>query len=115
MIRRTALLRRTELRSRTCLKPSRGTVIPAHVRNYVYARDGMRCVGPSVGMPEACDGWLELDHVRASGGVGMKSPSTAANLLLLCSGTHHPLKTREANRWRPVLVAYLSRVEGPAT
>ena len=113
-MKRTALLRRSELRSKTRLKPSRGTVIPSHVRNYVYARDGV-CVGPLVGMPGACDGWLELDHVRASGGVGMKSASTAANLLLLCGRIHHPLKTREANRWRSALVAYLERVEGTAT
>lgn len=111
MMRKARLLRRSELKSKARLKPSKGTVIPPHVRAYVYARDNMRCVGPIVGMPGACGGWLELDHVRASGGIGMKSPSTADNLLILCGLIHHPLKTREAKQWRPSLIAYLEIVE----
>lgn len=67
----------------------------------------IRRVGPRVGMPGPCFGGLELDHVRA-GGVGMKSPSWAWNLVALCS-THHLEKTNNGRKWRPVLIEYLER------
>lgn len=88
-------------------KKSRGTVIPSLVREQVYARD-MGCLGPRVGMPEQCFGRIELDHVRASHGIGMKSESTLENLASLCS-THHRIKTDNGRTWRPVLVGWLER------
>ena len=94
------------LRRYSPLKPSAGTRIPDEVRRQVILRDG-GCVGPRVGMPTDCVGGIELDHVRASEGLGMKSPSTADNLVSLC-GTCHRLKTLEGRRWRPRLIGYLA-------
>lgn len=91
------------------MKASRGTVIPADVRKAVEYRDRL-CVGYVVGMPGECAGSYELDHVRASGGLGMKSSSTISNLVRMC-GVHHRVKTESGRQWRPVLVAY---IEGQA-
>jgi hypothetical protein len=93
------------LRRRTELKPSRGTTIPDKVRARVNERD-RRCVGWVVGMPGLCAGQLELDHVRASGGLGLKSPSTVENLVRLCA-LHHEVKTLSGREWRPVLIGYI--------
>lgn len=89
------------------LKASRGTVIPSKVRAEVMARDN-GCIGPFVGMPGDCSIQIELDHVRASHGMGMKSVTEPGNLVALCS-EHHRIKTLEGRKWRPVLLAYLSR------
>lgn len=94
------------LRRYAPLKAGRGTVIPPELRLEVLARDN-GCVGPRVGMPGDCRGALELDHVRASHGMGMKSPTEASNLAVLC-GFHHQLRTLEGRKWRPVLLAYLA-------
>jgi hypothetical protein len=59
-------------------------------------------------MPDVCLGAVELDHVRASGGMGMKSRSTLDNAASLC-GRHHDLKTREGRTWRPLLLEYIDR------
>lgn len=100
---------------RSALRPSRGTTWPKDESDAIYARDKGRCIGPLAGMPGVCEGPVERDHVRASHGMGMKSPSVRTNGLLLCSNVHHPLKTREGRTWRPVLIAYLERFYGPAT
>ena len=94
------------LRRYAPLKPSSGTRIPDAVRRSVVLRDA-GCVGPRVGMPTDCVGGIELDHVRASGGMGIKSPSTAENCVSLC-GSHHRMKTLEGRRWRPRLLGYLN-------
>lgn len=94
------------LRRFTPLKPSRGTGIPAEVREFVGRRD-RRCVGWIVGLPGDCSGSLELDHVRASGGLGLKSRSTSDNLVRLC-GQHHRWKTEHGREVRPLLIAYLA-------
>jgi hypothetical protein len=57
-------------------------------------------------MPELCFGGLELDHVRASHGIGMKSETTVQNLVQLCA-SHHRIKTNDGRTWRPILVSYL--------
>jgi 5-methylcytosine-specific restriction endonuclease McrA len=88
---------------------SRGTVIPRDIRVIVVARD-RGCVGPRVGMLGECFGALELDHVRGSGALGRKSPTTEDNLVALCS-THHRTKTEAGRTWRPLLLAYLERTE----
>lgn len=72
------------------------------------------CIGPMVGMPGDCYGSLELDHVRASHGVGLKSATVPSNLVTLCGG-HHRLKTEAGRTWRPVLLAYLERLDDPHT
>lgn len=97
------------MRRYTTLKPSHGTVIPPRIRDEVTARD-RGCVGPQVGMPGDCFGSHELDHIRASGGIGMKSPSTAANLVRLCS-EHHRIKTENGREWRPKLIAWIEQRE----
>jgi 5-methylcytosine-specific restriction endonuclease McrA len=60
-----------------------------------------------------CDGPLDVDHVRASGGLGMKSPTHRTNMVVLCRH-HHRAKTEYGKTWRPLLLAYLERVEGRA-
>jgi 5-methylcytosine-specific restriction endonuclease McrA len=97
------------LRRYTPLKPSRGTVIPSALRAYIHARDN-GCVLRVV-MPEhQCLGGIEIDHVRASGGMGMKSPTEAWNLVSLC-GSAHLWKTDNGRTARPLLLDYLDRVE----
>lgn len=90
------------------MKPSRGTVVASNIREIVKRRDN-GCVGPRVGMDGECFGALELDHVRASHGIGMKSSSLPDNLITLCS-VHHRLKTDHGKTWRPVLIDYLGNV-----
>lgn len=99
------------MRRYAAIAPSRGTQIPATMRLLVLDRD-RGCVGPSVGMPGDCYGTLELDHVRASHGIGMKSRTAPDNLVTLCGG-HHRTKTEAGRTWRPVLLDYLSRIEDP--
>ena len=99
------------MRRYAAIAPSRGTQIPALMRLEVLDRD-RGCVGPSVGMAEPCTGSLELDHVRASHGIGMKSRTEPDNLVTLC-GLHHRAKTEAGRTWRPVLLAYLERIEDP--
>jgi hypothetical protein len=99
------------LRRYAPIKPSRGTTWPIDVRRAIEARDPW-CVGPLVGMPGECAGPPELDHVRASHAIGMKSRSTVDNGVRLC-GFHHRIKTNAGRTWRPALLDYLARVEDP--
>lgn len=94
------------LRRYAPMKPSRGTVIPADLRLAVLYRD-QGCVGFGR-FPTECQGGLELDHVRASGGMGMKSPTTLQNLVALC-GACHRYKTDNGRTARPILLDYLAR------
>lgn len=94
------------LRRYAPISPSRGTVIPPTLRIEVFTRDG-GCVGPRVGMGYPCVGALEPDHVRASHAMGMKSRTTADNLVSLCS-QHHRMKTEAGRTWRPRLLDYLA-------
>ncbi len=104
------LRRRTPLRARHQYVPPRPKdPIPRAVRIYVHARDG-GCVGRKVNLPTGCWGGLEIDHVRASGGMGMKSASTADNLVTLCALCHW-YKTDHGREVRPLLLDYLARVE----
>ncbi|MGA2513527.1 MAG: hypothetical protein ABSG37_07895 [Candidatus Limnocylindrales bacterium] len=75
----------------------------------MWARDG-GCVFAQLGVPHDCFGRPELDHVRASGGLGIRSSSTAGNLVLLCTWAHR-IKTLHGRRWRPVLLAWIERAE----
>jgi len=74
------------------------------------ARDKV-CIGLIAGFPDAHGGTLELDHVRASHGIGMKSSSTEDNLVLLCA-RHHLWKTENAREARPLLLRYLDNPGG---
>lgn len=89
---------------------SAGIRIPASMRLRVLRRDE-RAAGGCVGfgrLPGDCMGGLELDHVRASGGLGMKSTTCDCNLVALC-GAHHRHKTAHGRDDRPVLLDYLER------
>lgn len=90
------------------LAPSAGTRIPPTLRLRVLTRDG-GCVGFGR-FPVACAGALELDHVRASGGMGMKSRTTEDNLVSLC-GACHKHKTENGRTARPILLEYLSQFD----
>ena len=102
----------------------RDTPDEAREKAYVRARDRgcvARYIIPAnqrivpagvVSVPvDICEGHLDVDHVRASGGLGMKSPTHRSNLVVLCRW-HHKLKTEYGRTWRPLLLAYLERVEG---
>ena len=86
--------------------------VPATVRAHVRARD-RGCVFTRLGIPHLCLGTLELDHVRASGALGLRSRSTPDNLVLLCPAAHR-IKTLAGRRWRPVLLAWIERTERDA-
>lgn len=95
------------------MEPSRGTVIPPEVRAQVIRRD-VRCVCDRAWFPtavvQACSGPPEIDHVRASHGMGMKSETTPSNLVLL-SGSCHRWKTANGREARPLLLRYLASKE----
>lgn len=93
------------LRRYAPLKASHGTTWPDEVLARLRERD-RACVGYVIDMPGECYGALEPDHVRASGGLGMKSRSTLDNGALLCS-VHHRYKTEHGREWRPRLIAYI--------
>lgn len=103
------------LRRYAPMKPSAGTQIPTAIRIAVRARDRY-CVCDRAGFPKAvlsqCRASYtepELDHVRASGGMGMKSETSERNLVLL-SGWCHRWKTEHGREARMLLLAYLERV-----
>lgn len=96
------------LRRYAPMKASRGTVIPAALRLEVHLRDN-GCVGARLGWDGPHTSALELDHVRASGGLGMKSRTAADNLVALC-GECHRWKTANGRTARPQLLAYLEGV-----
>jgi hypothetical protein len=82
------------------------------VRVLVRERD-RGCVFTRLGIAHDCFGRPEIDHVRASGGLGLRSPSTPDNLVLLCPSAHFE-KTLHGRLWRPVLLAWIERVEREA-
>lgn len=95
------------------LRPSAGTTWPPEVRSAIRTRDRW-CVAVRANFPLSpnfpnCAGTLEVDHVRASGGLGLKSRSTLDNGVLLCS-RHHRWRTEHGREARPLLLAYLERV-----
>lgn len=77
---------------------------------YLQQRDG-RCVMAKIRADHVCDGPTEVDHVRASGGLSMRSPSTKDNCVRLCRYGHNA-KTAWGKVWRPLLLEYLLEVEG---
>jgi hypothetical protein len=79
------------------------------MRVRVLTRDN-GCVGFRLIPGVECLGALSLDHVRASGGVGLKSITCDCNLVSLCP-MHHLYKTENGRAVRPLLLAYLERFE----
>lgn len=90
------------MRRRGGLKPSQGTTWPRDVREHIATHQA-GCIGPLAGMLGRCDPGIELDHIRASHGMGMKSDSIATNGAHLCL-FHHDMKTRNGKTWRPRLI-----------
>lgn len=104
------------LRRYAPLSPSAGTQIPLSIRHAVIERDRV-CVCVAAGFPAEvqarCPGWpVELDHVRASHGIGMKSESVASNLVCLSAWCHR-WKTEHGREARPILLAYLAAASEP--
>jgi 5-methylcytosine-specific restriction endonuclease McrA len=93
-------------------KVKRDTDAERAEKAYVRARDNGCVASRAASLAERlhCDGPLDVDHVRASGGLGMKSPTHRTNLVVLCRH-HHRAKTEFGKVWRPLLLAYLERVE----
>jgi 5-methylcytosine-specific restriction endonuclease McrA len=87
------------------IEPSAGTTVPTSMRLAVIERD-QGCVGWKLMWPGDCLGQLELDHVRASHGIGMKSATEPDNLVSLCSA-HHRYKTEHGRATRPALLDYI--------
>lgn len=81
----------------------------AATRQAIRTRDG-GCLGPRAGLPGPCVGGLEIDHIRASHALGMKSESTRANGATLCWG-HHRYKTEHGRLARPSLIAVVDSLE----
>jgi 5-methylcytosine-specific restriction endonuclease McrA len=106
------MFRRSPLRRRQSAVRRWTDPIPPAVRTHVRERD-RGCVFARLGIPHDCFGQLELDHVRASGGLGLRSPSTPDNLVVLCPAAHFA-KTLHGRRWRPVLLAWIERAEREA-
>jgi hypothetical protein len=88
----------------------RDTAAEAAEKAYVRARDGDCVAWYATNGPMECQGPLEVDHVRASGALSKKSVTHRSNMVLLCHW-HHKLKTEYGRVWRPLLLAYLERVE----
>jgi 5-methylcytosine-specific restriction endonuclease McrA len=97
-------------------KVKRDTDAERAEKNYVRARDNgcvaRRSAATGNQFPTLdCEGPLDVDHVRASGGLGLKSPTHRTNMVVLCRH-HHRAKTEYGKVWRPLLIQYLERVEG---
>lgn len=99
------------LRRYAPMRQSRGTVIPASLRQQVLARDGYQCVVQAVGVDHVCSLGLELDHVRSSGALGKKSRTTLDNLVSTCA-VGHRLKTNDGRRIRPLLIDWIDARSG---
>lgn len=102
------------LRRYAPIKPSRGTTWPWLDARVITVRDAGRCVASTAGFPadvlERCQTVpVEKDHVRASGGIGMKSESRHWNGVLLCPPCHR-WKTENGKAARPLLLDYLAHV-----
>ena len=83
--------------------------IPDDVRAHVIERDG-GCLGPRIGMPNPCNGAVQLDHIITDG-FGIKCPPKPRLLASLCGLEHHPRKTNEARKWRPKLLKLVGELE----
>lgn len=81
------------------------TRIPDKMRHYVKHRDA-GCIAYLFMGRMDCGGPYDEDHVRASGGLGLKSVTCPCNLVVLCR-RHHREKTENGKTWRPRLLAYL--------
>lgn len=94
-MKRSALLRRTELRSRSYPKPWRRKPedrVTSDLANYIYARDNGTCLAPVLARKhgeeaDPCNGRLTIEHVHTEPMMGRRAPSDKWHTLLLC--LHH--------------------------
>lgn len=86
---------------------------PVDVKRAMDERDQRSCIGRVVGFPTTCMGGLERDHIRASGGIGIKSRSTLDNGVLLCAMCHY-WKGLHGKDARPLLIDYVDRMAAEA-
>ena len=117
-MKRAALLRRTELRSK---RRKSGDKVSPEDYAYVATRDMAvgGCVMAHLDRTHLCydafgnqirsDGVFEIDHVD-NGGTGRRGESERWNLVRFCPHAHR-IKTENARLWRPLLRDYLAQVE----
>lgn len=75
---------------------------------YLERRDG-RCAMAKIRADHICDGPSEIDHIRSSGGLGLRSPSIKANCVRLCRWAHLQ-KTYYGKTIRPLLLYYIEEM-----
>lgn len=85
--------------------------VTPELADYLWQRDGS-CAMRLLDATHVCNGPSEIDHILNSG-KGKRGPSTRRNTVRLCSLAHR-LKTEHARTYRPLLTAYLERVEPKA-
>ena len=102
-MKRTALLRRTELKAKR-----RTSDVPDWLFGYLVARD-KECKAPALGATDPCFGRLTIEHVKFESAIGKRAPSDKFHTLLLCLGHNTGWAllsaSKEAER------QYLSRVQ----
>ena len=100
------------------MKQSRGTEWPPEVKAEILRLDGHRCVCERAHFPPRvvgrCGGDLQVDHVRASHGTGMKSDSIVSNGATL-SAFCHRWKTEHGKEARPLLLDWIAIRDGGCT
>ena len=105
-MKRAALLRRTELRSKR-----RKSDVPDWLFGYLLARDG-GCKAPALGATDPCFGRLTIEHVKFESMVGKRAPSDKWHTLILCLSHNTGWALLSASK--AAEREYLSRVEGAA-
>ena len=118
-MKRSYLVRRSE-KSKPWRRKDSDKVSPADYA-YVATRDSIvgGCVMAYLERTHVChdkygnqirpDGVFEIDHID-NGGTGKRGASERWNLVRLCPAGH-VAKTMNAKFWRPLLRAYIERVE----
>lgn len=104
-MKRAALLRRTELRSKR-----RKSDVPDWLFGYLLARDG-GCLAPRLGAADPCSGRLTIEHVKFESMTGKRAPSDKFHTLILCLGHNTGWALLSASK--AAEREYLERVEGP--
>jgi hypothetical protein len=103
------------LRRYAPMRQSRGTEWPPEVRAEIERLDDHHCVCARAGFPleviARCGGDSQVDHVRASHGIGMKSRSTVDNGVVLSAWCHR-WKTEHGREARPLLLDWIARRTG---
>jgi hypothetical protein len=108
MLRKSPLLRKTELRSKR-----RKSDVPDWLPGYLMARD-MGCVPARLGAPDPCQGRLTIEHVRDADkpATGKRAPSDKWHTLMACLG--HNTGWCLTSAAKELEREYLLRVEGYA-